>query len=145
MIGGFVRDAVPETLDGRLKASRLDLLAFFRAIDQLHMDARELPQPILEELFDLDADYAQALTALDYPRVKIDVRRMLRDTRRSLNRLVETRARFLSSLPAGRRAALEEQTTRVRPTLRPEDAYHSIPGKDPHAGEPWTETWDDHE
>lgn len=144
MVGGLVRDAVPEGLEDRLKASRLALLAFFRAIDQLHMDARELPQPILHELFELDGDYAQALTALEQPRVEINVRAMLRDTRRSLGLLAETRSRFLGSLPMARRAALQEQTRRVRPTLRAEDAYHSIPGKDPHSGEPWTETWDDH-
>lgn len=144
MIGGLVRDAVPEGLEARLKASRLDLLALFRAIDQLHMDARELPQPILHELFDLDGDYALALTALDEARLTIDVRAMLRDTRRSLGRLAETRSRFLGSLPMGRRTMLEDQTRRVRPTLRPEDAYHSMPGKDPHAGEPWTATWDEH-
>lgn len=136
MIGGLVRDRVPTALEAELKAGRLDLLAFFRAIDRLPMDARELPQRILEELFELDADYAQALSALDEPAVRINIRRMMRDTRRSLGRLAKTRSRFLESLPAWRGAQLEAKTRAVRPTLTEQDAWHSIPGKDPMAGIP---------
>lgn len=136
MVGGLVRDRVPANLESKLKAGRLDLLALFRAIDRLPMDARELPRRILEELFDLDGDYALALSALEEPAVSIDIRRMMRDTRRSLGRLAETRSRFLGSLPAWRRAQLEAKTRAVRPTLTEQDAWHSIPGKDPMAGIP---------
>lgn len=136
MIDGRVRDRAPADLEDKLKAGRLDLLALFRAIDRLPMDARELPRLVLDELFDLDGDYAEALSVLDDPAVSIDVRRMLRDTRRALCRLTETRARFLGSLPWTRRAQLEEKTRAVRPTLTEQDAWHSIPGKDPMAGIP---------
>jgi hypothetical protein len=68
---------------------------------------------------------------------------MLRDTRRSLSRRAETRSRFLGTLPYWLRHQLELQTNRVRPTLAHEDAYHSIPGKDPRAGQPWHAPWED--
>jgi len=135
-MGQLVRNAVPKALEVKLKASRLDLLALFRAIDSLEMDARELPPVLLNELFELDADFAQALCALDEPLGSIDVRAMLSDTRRSLADLDRTRMYFLESLIPGRRAPLEKWIRKIRPTLTQDDAYHAIPGKDPTAGEP---------
>jgi hypothetical protein len=48
-------------LRSRLEAARLDLLALFRALDRMDLTAREIPQLILRQLFELDADYAEAL------------------------------------------------------------------------------------
>jgi hypothetical protein len=134
MGGGLVRRRVPRDWEAKLKSARLELLALFRAIDRLPMDARELHQPTLHELFDLDGDYAEALSILDQSSVKFDMRRMVRDTRRSLGRLSETRARFMFYLTPPREAELEAKVRAVRPTLTEQDAWHSIPGKDPMAG-----------
>lgn len=127
---------MPAGWEDGLKTARIELLALFRAIDQLPMDARELHQPTLNELFDLDGDYAEALWVLDEPAAKVDVRRMMRDTRRALGRLAETRARFMFYLPPPRAAALEAKVQLMRQTLSPQDAWHAIPGKDPTAGMP---------
>jgi len=129
----LVRRRVPKGLEGRLEAARLELLALFRAIDELDMSANELPQGLLQELFGLDGDYAEALSVLDSPVGEINVRAMLRDTRMSLARLDATRTQFLEWLLPGRREPLEVQRTKVRATLTREDAYHSIPGMDPKA------------
>ena len=136
MTGGLVRARVPAEWEGKLKAARLELLALFRAIDRLPIDARELPQPILHELFNLDGDYAEALSIMDQSSARFDMRRMKRDTGRSLGRLAKTRARFMAYLPSSRRAELEHKVGAVRPTLTEQDAWHSIPGKDPMAGIP---------
>jgi hypothetical protein len=48
-------------LRSRLEAARLDLLALFRALDRMDLTAREIPQLILRQLFELDADNAEAL------------------------------------------------------------------------------------
>jgi len=51
----------PGDLGARLEAARLDLLALFRALDRMHLSAGEIPQRLLRQLFELDADYAEAL------------------------------------------------------------------------------------
>jgi len=137
VIVGQVREHVASGLEEKLKAARLDLLALFGAIDRLKIDARELHWPTLEGLFELDGDYAQALSALDEQAARIDIGRMLRDTRRSLGSLAGTRARFLGKLPAARRGQLEAEALAVRPTLSAQDAWHSVPGKGPMAGNPF--------
>jgi hypothetical protein len=89
-----------------------------------------------DELLDLDGDYAEALSILDQPSILYDDRRMERDTRRSLSRLPRLRSSFMAHFPAARREQLEEKVRLVRPTLTEQDAWHSIPGKDPMAGIP---------
>ena len=132
----LVRSRVPTNWEGKLKAARLDLLALFRSIDRVPIDARELPWSTFDELLDLDGDYAEALSILDQPSTQYDVGRMERDTRRSLARLPRLRSSFMAHFPAARRAQLEEKVALVRPTLTEQDAWHSIPGKDPMAGIP---------
>ncbi|HMC60285.1 MAG TPA: hypothetical protein VKJ01_13930, partial [Candidatus Solibacter sp.] len=48
----------------RLETARLDLLALFRALDRMDLSPAEIPQQLLRQLFELDADYAEALWAL---------------------------------------------------------------------------------
>jgi len=134
MTGRLVRTRVPASWEKKLKLARLDLLALFRAIDQLPIDARELHQQTLHELFDIDGDCAEALWILDEPAVKFDMRRMMRDTRASLGCLAETRDRLMFYLTPPRQAALEDKVRAVRATLTEQDAWHAIPGKDPTAG-----------
>jgi hypothetical protein len=40
----------------------------------------EIPQRLIRQLFELDADYVEALWALDQPSGSFDLRAMLRDT-----------------------------------------------------------------
>jgi hypothetical protein len=58
---------VPADLRARLEAARLDLLALFRTLDRMDLAPSEIPQRLIRQLFELDADYAEALWALDQP------------------------------------------------------------------------------
>lgn len=116
----------------RLEQARLDLLALFRALDQLHL-SQELPDE-LHDLFELDADFAEALCVLDQPTHPLDWAAMKRDTLDSLEEIDSARQYFLDSLPPKPRNKLEAQTQLVRSGLKPEDAYLLIPGRDPQAG-----------
>src|SRR5436309_15252908 len=59
--------AVPSDLRARLETARLDLLALFRALDRMDLSPAEIPQRLLRQLFELDADLLEALWALDQP------------------------------------------------------------------------------
>jgi hypothetical protein len=83
---------IPADLRARLEQARLDLLAPFRALDKMDLLPSEIPE--------LDADFVEALWALDQPPGSLDFHAMLRDTRAALDQLPETRARFLTNLPA---------------------------------------------
>lgn len=126
-----VRDLTPPGLETELEAARLDLLALFRALDRLDLTAAEIPQDLLHELFELDADLAEALHVLDFPTRGLDVRAMVADTRASLRRVPSTRQRFLTSLAPRASAPLERWIASIRPNLTREDARHSIPTQDP--------------
>lgn len=127
-----VRDLVPPDLEHQLEAARLDLLALFRALDQLDLTAREIPQDLLRELFELDADFAEALQVLDFPTRGLDVRAMLADTRASLRRGPATRQRFLAHLAPRAGQPLQRWIATIRPALTREDARAMIPPPDPH-------------
>jgi hypothetical protein len=47
---------IPIDLRARLEAARLDLLALFRALDRMNLTPEQIPQRLLRELFELDAD-----------------------------------------------------------------------------------------
>ena len=51
---------IPVDLRARLEVARLDLLALFRALDRMDLSAEEIPQRLLRQLFERDADYAEA-------------------------------------------------------------------------------------
>ena len=82
-----ISDHLPKNLRPRLEAARLDLLALFRALDRLSLGPDEAPQEELQALFELDADFAEALVVLDWPVGEIQLPSMLRDTLASLDRL----------------------------------------------------------
>ena len=123
--------ALPPGFRGRLEAARLDLRALFRAADQLGI-AHDLPDEITQ-LFELDADFAEALHVMDLAPGGIDVRAMLRDTEASFARIAASRAEFLDSLAGPARKRLEARVPAVRATLLPQDAYIDIPGREPRA------------
>jgi hypothetical protein len=52
---------IPPDLRARLEAARLDLLSLFRALDRLNLSPAEIPQRLIRQLFELDADYVEAL------------------------------------------------------------------------------------
>jgi hypothetical protein len=76
---------VPADLRARLEAARLDLLALFRALDRMDLTPSEIPQRLIRQLFELDADYVEAVWALDQPPGALKVQAMLRDTLAALN------------------------------------------------------------
>jgi hypothetical protein len=47
---------IPVDLRTRLEEARLDLLALFRALDKLDLSPLEIPQRLIRQLFELDAD-----------------------------------------------------------------------------------------
>jgi len=123
---------VAAALRPRLEQARLDLLALFRALDQLHL-SQELPDE-LHDLFVLDADFAEALCVLDQPSRPLDWTAMKRDTLASLEEINAARQYFLDGLPPKPRNKLEARTQMLRADLKPEDAYLLIPGRDPQVG-----------
>jgi hypothetical protein len=94
---------------------------------------RDLPQRALHAVFVLDADCAEALWALDQPAGTVNHRAMLRDTLRTLERIVPARDQLRTALHTAARDHLQALELLVRATLDPSDAYHDVPGRDPNA------------
>ena len=126
--------ALPADLRPRLESARLDLLALFRALDQMALTPLEIPQRLLQQLFELDADCAETLWALDQPPHQFDLQAMLRDTLAALDQIPSARARFCSKLPSRARHTLATLEGSVRNTLNPIEAYNQVPGRDPQSG-----------
>jgi hypothetical protein len=122
---------IPGDLRARLEAARLDLLALFRALDRMHLSAGEIPQRLLRQLFELDADYAEALWALDQPVGSLDRHALLRDTLAALDRLPPACAHFRKRLRDRAHPILAQLEPNVRKALHPKEAYNMVPGKDP--------------
>lgn len=125
---------VPADLRTRLESARLDLLALFRALDRMDLAPREIPQRLIRQLLELDADYAEALWALHQPPGSLDLRRMLRDTLAALEQLPEASARLRKNLPSRARPVLAQLEVTVRQNLLPAEAYNMVPGRDPQSG-----------
>lgn len=125
---------IPADLRTRLEAARLDLLALFRALDRMDLAPAEIPQRLIRQLFELDADFAEALWALDQPPGTLDHRLMLRDTLAALEQLPEASSRFRNNLPPRAHPALAQLEVTVRRKLRPAEAYNMVPGRDPQNG-----------
>jgi hypothetical protein len=119
---------IPPDLRTRLEAARLDLLAMFRALDRMDLSAAEIPQRLLRQLFELDADYAEALWALDQPPGALNLRTMLRDTLAALEQLPTACARFRKNLPKRAHSILASLEPSVRNSLDPREAYNMLPG-----------------
>lgn len=127
--------AIPGDLRARLEAARLDLLALFRALDRMDLSAAEIPQRLIRQLFELDADYGEALWALDQAPGDLDLRAMLRDTLVALEQLPDALVRFRKTLPQRAHSTLPALELSVRKTLNPLEAYNMVPGRDPHNGQ----------
>jgi hypothetical protein len=122
---------VPGDLRARLETARLDLLALFRALDRMDLLAEEIPQRRLRQLFELDADYAEALWALDQPAATFNRAAMIRDTLRALNRLPAAFAQFRKKLPPRVPPILAQLEGSVRIALNPKEAYNMVQGRNP--------------
>jgi hypothetical protein len=122
---------IPSDLRGRLEVARLDLLALFRALDRMDLPAQEIPQRLLRQLLERDADYAEALWALDQPVGRLDRRAVLRDTLTALDRLSSACVQFRKQLPARAHPTLEQLEGTIRKALNPKEAYRMVPGRDP--------------
>src|ERR1700684_623241 len=90
---------IPVDLRTRLEAARLDLLALFRALDRMHLTPQQIPQRLIRRLFELDADYVEALWGLDQPAGKLSVSALLRDTQAALEQLPAACSRLRENLP----------------------------------------------
>jgi hypothetical protein len=118
-------------LRARLEAARLDLLALFRALDRMDLLAEEIPQRHLRQLFELDADYAEALWALDQPAATFNRTAMVRNTLGALDRLPSAFAQFRKKLPPRAHPILAQLEGSVRKALNPKEAYNMVPGRNP--------------
>jgi len=125
---------IPADLRSRLESARLHLLALFRALDQIDLTPAEIPQRLIRQLFELDADYAEALSALDQPVGWLDMHAMLRDTLASLEQLPQACARFRKRLPSRAQPSLDTLEAKIRQRLNPAEAYNMVPGRDPQNG-----------
>ncbi len=129
-----VLPTIPADLRARLETARLDLLALFRALDQMDLSVREIPQRLIRQLFELDADYVEALWALDQPPGRLDLRAMLRDTLAALEQLPEAATRLRENLPSRAHPVLQALEPSIRKNLHRREAYNMVPGRDPQNG-----------
>jgi len=125
---------IPVDLRARLERARLDLLALFRALDRMDLSPTEIPQRLIRQLFELDADNVEALWALDQPPGSLDLHAMLRDTLAALDQLPEACARFRTNLPRRAQSILAQMEITVRHSLDPAEAYSMVPGRAPQNG-----------
>jgi hypothetical protein len=121
---------IPADLRSRLETARLDLLALCRALDQMDLAPFESPQRLIRQLFELDADFAEALWALDQPAASFNLKAMLRDTLAALKQLIEAIERFRKNLPERAHPRLEALETGIRKKLNPKEAYNMVPERD---------------
>jgi hypothetical protein len=126
--------AIPPNLRARLENARLDLLALFRALDRMGWLPNKSQQSPLQQLYELDADYCEALWALDQPPGKLNQRAMLHDTLAALEQLPERLAKFRQLLPARQQLTLTDLEPSVRRSLDSREAYNLVPGRDPQNG-----------
>src|SRR5712691_4034893 len=122
---------LPADLRARLEEARLDLLALFRALDRMDLSPAEIPQRLIRQLFELDADYVEALWALDQPIGRLDLHAMLRDTLAALEQLPQASARCRKHLPSHAHPTLVTLEAALRNRLTPAEAYNMVPGRDP--------------
>ena len=120
---------VPPGLRTRLEGARLDVLSLLRALDSL-LVAQDIPDE-LRALFELDADFAEALAVLDHPPGSYNLAAMVRDTLASLDDLPQTRQDFLDTLAPPDRERIARRVPVVRATLAPEEAYSQVPKGSP--------------
>ena len=125
---------IPADLRVRLETARLDLLALFRALDRMNLTPEQIPQRLIRQLFELDADYLEALWGLDQPPGKLSLRVMLGDTLAALDQLPATCSRFRQHLPLQAQSTLAQLERSIRLEMNPAEAYNMVPGRDPQNG-----------
>jgi hypothetical protein len=122
---------IPADLRMRLETARLDLLTLFRALDRMYLNPDQIPQRLIRQLFELDADYVEALWGLDQPPGKLNLQIMLRDTLAALDQLPTACSRLRENLPPQTLPTLSQLELAIRATLKPAEAYNMVPGKNP--------------
>jgi hypothetical protein len=125
---------IPADMRARLETARLDLLALFRALDRMNLTPQQIPQRLIRQLFELDADYVEALWGLDQPPGKLSVSTMLRDTQAALEQLPAACSRLRENLPPRAQITLPQLELSIRTKLNPAEAYNMVPGRDPQNG-----------
>ena len=121
---------IPPDMRTKLEDVRLEALAISRSLDTLGLKLADLP-PQLQDLFELDADFAEALWALDQPAKALKFDRMLKDTEASLRRWPQRVSKFTAALDPVTAEQLERRRPAVHATLEPRDAYRDVPGAKP--------------
>ena len=91
----------------------------------------EIPQRLIRQLFELDADYVEALWGLDQPTGKLSLTAMRRDTLAALEQLTDACSRLRSNLPSRSQPTLSRLETSIRTNLNPAEACNMVPGRDP--------------
>ena len=122
---------IPPDMRTRLETARLDLLALFRALDRMYLTPAQIPQRLIRQLFELDADYVEALWGLDQPPGKLNLQMMLRDTLAALDQLPTACARLRKNLPSQTLPTLSQLELAIRANLNPAEAYNMVPDRDP--------------
>ena len=125
---------IPKDLRPRLETARLDLLALFRALDRLNLTPEQISQRLIRQLFELDADFAEALWGLDQPPGKFNMKAMLRDTLAALEQLPAACSRLRNNLPRHVHLPLSQLELSVRTNLSTKEAYNMVPGRNPQNG-----------
>ena len=127
-------EEMPADLRARLETARLDLLALFRALDRMHLTPQQIPQRLIRQLFELDADYVEALWGLNQPPGKLNLHTMLRDTLAALEQLPTACSRLRQNLPAQAIPTLSRLEPAIRANLHPDEAYNMVTGYNPQNG-----------
>ena len=122
---------IPVDLRTRLETARLDLLALFRALDRMCLSPDQIPQRLIRQLFELDADYVEALWGLDQPPGTLNLKIMLRDTLAALEQSPTACSRLRKNLPPQTLPTLSQLELAIRASLNPTEAYNMVPGKNP--------------
>jgi hypothetical protein len=122
---------IPADLRPRLETARLDLLALFRALDHMYLTPEQIPQRLIRQLFELDADCVEALWGLDQPPGNLNLQAMVRDTLAALQQIPPACCRLRDNLPESAYATLAQLETDIRANLNPVEAYNMVPGRNP--------------
>ena len=125
---------IPADLRARLETARLDLLALFRALDRMNLTPEQIPQRLIRQLFELDADYVEALWGLGQPPGKLNLDAMLRDTLAALEQLPAACSRFRKNLPPKALSTLAQLELTIRKNLNTAEAYNMVPERNPQNG-----------
>ena len=122
---------IPVDLRTRLENARLDLLALFRALDRMQLTPDQIPQRLIRQLFELDADYVEALWGLDQPPGQLNLQSMLRDTLTALDQLPAACSRLRKNLPPQTLPRFSQLELAIRANLNPAAAYNMVPDRNP--------------